>query len=84
MSQPHLEPGRVYRTRDLAIWSANATRLATRLVEQGKLVPLAHGLFAHPSARCGKARRELRPRERRGVRDPARLAMTIGGRGSGG
>jgi hypothetical protein len=34
----------------LAIWSANATRLATRLVEQGKLVPLAHGLFAHPSA----------------------------------
>lgn len=48
MSQPRLEPGRVYRTRDLAIWSANAPRLAKRLVEQGELVPLAHGLFAHP------------------------------------
>jgi hypothetical protein len=47
MSQPHLEPGRVYRTRDLAAWSANAPRLAKRLVDQGELVPLAHGLFAH-------------------------------------
>lgn len=48
MSQPHLEPGRVYRTRDLATWSANTPRLAKRLVDQGELVPLAHGLFAHP------------------------------------
>ncbi len=48
MSQPNLEPGRVYRTRDLAAWSANAPRLAKRLVDQGQLVPLAHGLFAHP------------------------------------
>lgn len=38
----------MYRTRDLAAWSANAPRLAKRLVREGKLVPLAHGLFAHP------------------------------------
>jgi hypothetical protein len=48
VSQPHLEPGRVYRTRDLAAWSANAPRLAKRLVDNGELVPLAHGLFARP------------------------------------
>jgi hypothetical protein len=45
---PLLEPGRVYRTRDLAAWSTNAPRLARHLVEQGTLVPLAHGLFVHP------------------------------------
>jgi hypothetical protein len=44
---PILEPGRVYRTRELATWSANAPRLARRLVDEGALVPLAHGLFAH-------------------------------------
>jgi hypothetical protein len=38
----------VYRTRELAAWSANAPRLARRLVDEGALVPLAHGLFAHP------------------------------------
>jgi hypothetical protein len=42
---PILEPGRVYRTRELATWSANAPRLARRLVDEGALVPLAHGLF---------------------------------------
>lgn len=40
--------GRVYRTRDLAAWSANAPRLAKRLVREDRLVPLAHGLFTHP------------------------------------
>lgn len=45
---PQLKPGRVYRTRDLAAWSANAPRLAKRLVREGKLMPLAPGLFAHP------------------------------------
>lgn len=47
-AQPSLEPGRVYRTRELRPWSANAPRLAKRLVREGSLVPLAHGLFAHP------------------------------------
>jgi hypothetical protein len=47
-AHPSLEPGRVYRTRDLATWSANPPRLAKRLVDQGELVPLAHGLFTHP------------------------------------
>ena len=47
-ASPSLEPGRVYRTRDLSPWSANAPRLAKRLVAEGELVPLAHGLFAHP------------------------------------
>lgn len=43
-----LEPGRVYRTREFRAWSANPPRLARQLVERGELVPLAHGLFAHP------------------------------------
>ena len=47
-AQPQLEPGRVYRTRDLAAWSANAPRLAQRLVRDGELVQLAHGLYARP------------------------------------
>lgn len=47
-THPPLEPGRVYRTRELAAWTTNAPRLARRLVEEGVLVPLAHGLFAHP------------------------------------
>lgn len=45
---PQLQPGRVYRTRDLKRWSANAPRLAKRLVDEGVLVQLAHGLFFHP------------------------------------
>lgn len=44
---PQLEPGRVYRTREFSTWSANAPRLAKRLVREGKLVPLAPGLFAY-------------------------------------
>ncbi len=47
-AQPTLEPGRVYRTRDLTAWGANAPRLAKRLVQNGALVRLTHGLFAHP------------------------------------
>lgn len=45
---PILEPGRVYHRRDLAAWGADAPGLARRLVAEGTLVPLAHGLFAHP------------------------------------
>lgn len=47
-AQPTFEPGRVYRTRELEQWSANAPRLAQRLVRDGLLVQLAHGLFAAP------------------------------------
>lgn len=47
-SKPKFEPGRVYRTRDLAQWAANAPRLAHRLVRDGKLIQLAHGLLAAP------------------------------------
>ncbi len=49
---PHLETtlrsGRVYRTEDFLARSANPTRFARRLVRQGMLLPLAHGLFVHP------------------------------------
>ncbi|MEZ4320658.1 MAG: hypothetical protein R3F61_24460 [Myxococcota bacterium] len=47
-AQPHLEPGRAYRTRDLRRWSANPTRLARRLVDEGKLREAAHGLYYAP------------------------------------
>lgn len=43
-----LEPGRVYRTRELERWGANAPRLAKRLASEGALVRLAHGLYACP------------------------------------
>ncbi|MGH7443065.1 MAG: hypothetical protein ACREKE_10375 [bacterium] len=53
---PFLKPGMAYRTRDLAAWSANPPRLAKRLVRDGQLVPLAHGLFLHPTpSRFGPA-----------------------------
>jgi hypothetical protein len=51
-AHPQLEPGRVYRTRDLAPWSKNAPRLAKRLEREGVLVRLQNGLFLHP--RTGK------------------------------
>lgn len=43
-----LDPGRVYRTRDLAQWTRNPTRLAARLVERGALRRLGHGLYMRP------------------------------------
>lgn len=55
-AQPHLDPGRAYRTRELRRWSANPTRLARRLVREGKLREAAHGLFYAPvESRFGKA-----------------------------
>lgn len=45
---PRLRRGRVYRTRDLARWSTNPTRLAKRLVDNGTLERLAHGLYSRP------------------------------------
>ena len=47
-AQPELEPGRAYRTQDLLRWGANPTRLANRLVEEGRLRKAAHGLFYAP------------------------------------
>ena len=55
-TNPDLEPGRAYRTRELRRWSANPTRLARRLVDEGKLREAAHGLFYAPvKSRFGPA-----------------------------
>ena len=55
-TNPDLEPGRAYRTRELRRWSANPTRLARRLVNEGKLREAAHGLFYAPiGSRFGQA-----------------------------
>ena len=47
-AQPDLVPGRVYRTHDLARWGANPTRLAKRLLLEGRLRQLGQGLFFAP------------------------------------
>lgn len=47
-AQPHLDPGRVYRTHDLARWGRNPARLARRLQREGAIRRLARGLFVHP------------------------------------
>lgn len=55
-SQVRLVPGRVYRTRELARWSANSTRLAASLVGSGRLTRLAPGLYLVPlTTRFGAA-----------------------------
>ena len=55
-AEPNLEPGRVYRTRELRRFGANPTRLASRLVREGKLHQAAHGLFYAPvQSRFGEA-----------------------------
>ncbi len=55
-AEPKLEPGRAYRTRALRRWSANPTRLARRLVREGRLHEAAHGLFYAPvESRFGPA-----------------------------
>ncbi len=47
-AQPRLKAGRAYRTRDLARWGGNPTRLAHRLVRDGKLREASHGLYYAP------------------------------------
>jgi len=47
-AQPFLEPGGVYRTHDLLPWGQNAPRLAQRLVRDGLLRQLRHGVFEAP------------------------------------
>lgn len=44
----HLVPGRVYRTEDFLRRTQNPTRLAARLVAEGRLERLGHGLFFAP------------------------------------
>ena len=48
VAAPRLRRGRVYRTKDLGQWSANPTRLAGRLVQDGLLRKLRHGLYYRP------------------------------------
>lgn len=43
--QPALQPGRVYRTRELAKWGNS---FAKRLAQEGHLVALARGLYSCP------------------------------------
>ena len=47
-AQPDLEPGRAYRTHELRRWGQNPTRLATRLVREGRLREAAHGIYYAP------------------------------------
>lgn len=47
-AQPDLEPGRAYRTHELRRWGQNPTRLAARLVREGRLREAAHGLYYVP------------------------------------
>lgn len=46
--KPHFKLGKVYRTHELARWSANPTRMAKRLMGEGKLRQAAQGLFYKP------------------------------------
>lgn len=50
MTEPHanMTPGKVYRTRELAAFSANPTRWAKRLTDQGVLRQAAHGMYYLP------------------------------------
>ena len=44
-AEPTLTQGRVYRARDLRPWGSNTTRLAKRLVREGRLRQLRHGVY---------------------------------------
>ena len=46
--EPPLEPGRVYRTKEFGVWAKNPFALATRLVAEGKVRHLGHGLYHVP------------------------------------
>jgi hypothetical protein len=47
-AQPKLEAGKTYRTRDLGRWGRNPARLARRLVREGRLREVTHGLYYSP------------------------------------
>lgn len=48
MDTPQIRKGRVYRTEDLSRYDTNPTRLASRLVREGKLRRLRKGLYYAP------------------------------------
>lgn len=48
MAAPRLRMGRVYRTEDLSRFDRNPTRLASKLVREGKLRRLRKGLYHAP------------------------------------
>ena len=51
-----LQPGEVYRRRDLAKWSANLDRHVRRLVQEGHLERVSRGLYLAPrQTRFGRA-----------------------------
>lgn len=45
-TEVELEEGRVYRTEELRVYSANPTRLARQLEQEKRLQEVAHGLYA--------------------------------------
>lgn len=47
-AQPDLRAGQTYRTRDLARWGQSPARLARRLVREGRLREVTHGLYYTP------------------------------------
>ncbi|MDP2959603.1 MAG: hypothetical protein Q8N53_24575 [Longimicrobiales bacterium] len=48
MANPHLQPGRVYRTEEFKPFDANAGRVVRRLVAKGLLEALRKGLYYAP------------------------------------
>lgn len=47
-ARPELQANLVYRTKQFAQWGKNPSRLVQRLVEEGQLRELAHGLYYAP------------------------------------
>lgn len=80
---PRLEPGRIYRTHELARWTTNLSRLTRRLVREKKLVRLAYGFYLCPDDRsyarqflglppAGEKDTGVRPRLRAPAKRPRR------------
>ncbi|MCB9652568.1 MAG: hypothetical protein H6729_00355 [Deltaproteobacteria bacterium] len=47
-AHPELQAGQTYRTRDFLRWGKNPARLARRLVREGRLREVTHGLYYAP------------------------------------
>ncbi len=48
-ARPQLELNRIYRTKQFARWGKNPARLVHRMVKEGQLHELAHGLYYVPT-----------------------------------